>query len=336
MKAENSNVVERERTRLEDVLPLDTPYSLFIDVCNACNFKCKFCAIQTSGRELKFKKQVMDINLYKKIIDDIKEFRKPLKMLRLAASGEPLINKNLAQMIAYAKEKGVTEHIEIVSNGSLLNPQLNRELVAAGLDRIRISIEAADAEGYYQMSGVRLDWKEFKNNINDLYMNRKQCEIYIKTVDAAVETEEKKQKFYTEFGDMCDKISIEHIVPVWADYDEIYDDFSINREEGLHGHKIKDVECCPFPFYSFVIQPDGQVTACCADWEREIIVGDVNVEKVKDIWEGGKYKNFLMGMLENGKNSNHKTCAKCAYPCYDAVDNIDNYRMQILKKYKAL
>lgn len=334
MKAEKKYIVNKERVKLEEVLPLETPYSLFIDICNACNFKCKFCAIQTSDRKLRFKKQLMDMNLYKKVIDDLTEFSEPLKMLRLTANGEPLINNNLPEMIAYAKERGISEHIEIISNASLLQPDINRRLIEAGLDRIRISIEAVDADEYYKMAGIKLNWKEFKNNIKDFYTNRKQCEVYIKTVDAAVEGEERKARFYEEFGDMCDKISVEHVIPIWTDYDEIYNSFNINKEEGLHGDKIREVECCPFPFYSFVINPDGQVTVCCNDWERGIIVGNAEEEKVKDIWKGEKYRKFLEGMLENGRRANHKTCSTCVYPCYDAVDNIDAYRTEILKRFR--
>lgn len=36
------------RSSLIDAVPLDMPYSLFFDVCNACNFHCKFCAPHTS------------------------------------------------------------------------------------------------------------------------------------------------------------------------------------------------------------------------------------------------------------------------------------------------
>ena len=41
MKAEKKYIVNKNRTKLEEVLPLTTPYSMFVDVCNACNFKCK-------------------------------------------------------------------------------------------------------------------------------------------------------------------------------------------------------------------------------------------------------------------------------------------------------
>lgn len=333
MKAERNNIVNAERVNLGEVIPLAVPFSLFVDICNACNFKCKFCAIQT--KEIKrFKKQVMSWELYQKIVDDITEFPAPLKMLRLTANGEPLLNRDLPRMIAYAKEKKITEHIEIVTNASLLTPALSDELVAAGLDRIRISIEATDAEGYEAMCGKRIEWSNFVSNIKYFFDHRGQCEVYIKTVDAAVKTEEDKEKFYEEFEQICDKISIEHVIPIWTNYKKIYDDFNIETGEGLHGHKIKEVNICPFPFYSFVINPDGEVTVCCNDWMRGIVVGNVQEESVRSIWGGETYRKFLGGMIEKGRICNHSTCATCEYPMFDAVDDLDAYQGELLERFK--
>ena len=334
MKAKVSNIVNTNRHELYTVLPLKTPYSLFVDVCNACNFKCKFCAIQYANKKLPFRKMCMDYDLFRKVIDDLRKFPEPLKMLRLAANGEPLLNKRLPEMIEYARG-GVTQWIEFVSNASLLTPELNRKLVSAGLDRIRISIEGIGEEQYYEMSGVKIDWNKFVANIKDLYEHKGNCEIYIKTVDAAVDTEEKREKFFSTFGDICDKISIEHVIPIWTGYDEIYQDFDIETAEGLHGHAVKELDVCPFPFYSFVINPDGEVTVCCNDWERKISMGNVTSESVYDIWNGEKYHNFLLGMLEKGRKENHPVgCAKCQYPCFDAVDNLDSYREIVLERFK--
>ena len=33
----------QKKQKLEDVVPLKTPFSVHIDVCSYCNFKCSFC-----------------------------------------------------------------------------------------------------------------------------------------------------------------------------------------------------------------------------------------------------------------------------------------------------
>ena len=43
--AVKGNIVATERHALQDVIPLRTPYTLAIDPCDLCNFRCKFCAM---------------------------------------------------------------------------------------------------------------------------------------------------------------------------------------------------------------------------------------------------------------------------------------------------
>lgn len=87
MKAINKNIVSEKRNKLEEVIPLTTPYTIAIDPCNLCNFKCNFCAIQSRNEKLNFKKQFMDKKLFFKIIDDLTEFPEQLKVLRINGQG---------------------------------------------------------------------------------------------------------------------------------------------------------------------------------------------------------------------------------------------------------
>ena len=63
----------------------------------------KILEVQTSNKPVKYKKQSMSMELFKKVIDDISNFPKKLKILRIAGLGEPLINQNISKMISYAK-----------------------------------------------------------------------------------------------------------------------------------------------------------------------------------------------------------------------------------------
>lgn len=331
MKAKRENIVNKERHRLEEVLPLEFPYSLAIDPCNLCNFECKFCAMQSSKEKNSYKKQFMELEVFEKIIDDLSEFSEKLKVLRISGQGEPLLNPAITKMISYAKKKQIADYIEIVTNGSRLNSQLNSELVKTGVDRIRISIEEITEEGYLEMANYKIDFKEFVANIKDLHdKSGDQCEIYIKIVDAAVNTEHKKKLFYDIFENICDKIWIEHVIPLWSDYDELNKNFDI-RDVGVCGQKIQAVNVCPYSFYNLVINPDGEVTACCADWKRKLVLGDLRKQSFREVWNGEILKNFWIDMLKGNKNK-YEMCAKCVLPMYDCNDNIDEFAGVILAR----
>lgn len=330
MKAINKNIVCNERNRLEEVIPLETPYTLAIDPSNLCNFKCNFCAIQSQQTALPFTKQLMSKQLFMKIIDDLKAFPSKLKVLRINGQGEPLLNPNIAEMVQYAKEKDVAEFVEMITNGSRLCPELNQKLIDSGIDRIRISIEALDAEGYKNIADAKIDFDNFIDNIKDLHDRSGHCEIYCKIVDAAVPTEEDKNRFFELFGDICDRIFIDNVVPMWSDFEELNQKMKIGKI-GMHGQEIKNVKVCPFSFYSLIINSDGEVTVCCADWKRKLVVGDLKKESLYDIWNGRALRDFWIAML-NGKKNDFEMCRKCLLPMYDCNDNIDDYAKEIALK----
>ena len=99
------------RTPLETVIPLSTPFVVFVDPSDACNFKCRFCPtsdralMKLAGRPWK----QMSFDLFKKIADDMTEFSEQVEVLRMYKDGEPLLNKRLADMIKYAKDVGASK-----------------------------------------------------------------------------------------------------------------------------------------------------------------------------------------------------------------------------------
>lgn len=330
MTAINKNIVCEKRNKLEEVIPLDGPYTVAIDPSNLCNFKCNFCAIQSKEEKLPFKKQFMTLELFKKIIDDLRMFPQKLKVLRINGQGEPLLNPHICEMIRYVKESKVAEFVEMITNGSRLTPTLNRSLIDSGIDRIRISIEALDEAGYRDIAGTKIDFEKFIDNIRDLHEISGNCEIYCKIVDVAVPTESDKEHFFELFGEICDRIFVDNVIPLWSDFEELKN-VTMAAGKGMHGQQIKDVLVCPYSFYSLIINSDGDVTACCADWKRKLVLGNLENESLPEIWRGSKLKEFWVEMLKGNKNR-YEMCSKCLLPMYDCNDNIDEFAEMILER----
>ena len=337
MPARYQNIVNTDRVRLEEVIPLRMPYSIFIDPSEVCNFRCSFCAMQDKNEKLPYKRRIMDFDLYRKTIDDLKKFPGQLKMLRLALHGEPLMNPRFPDMVRYAKEANVAQHIETVTNGSLLNPELNRRIIDAGIDRVRISVESVTEEGYARISGVKLDMDKFLNNIRDLHERSGRCEIYCKIVDIAVPTDAEKKRFSELFGDVCDKYFIDSVIPHWSDYDRLNEikEFNAGTQRGLHGQSVRDVRICPIVFYTLAVHADGQVGVCCSDWRRELIFGDLSRDSLPDIWNSEKLFRFWLTQAA-GKRDSIKVCARCMNPVYDCSDYLDPYSETICGRLTEL
>ena len=67
----------------------------------------------------------MKFDLYKKCIDELALFGDQLKVLRFVGMGEPLLHKNIAEMVAYAVSRNVALRVELLTNGSLLTRQMS-------------------------------------------------------------------------------------------------------------------------------------------------------------------------------------------------------------------
>ena len=89
---------------------------------------------------------MMGMTLFNKIVKDLQEFEEPVKVINLYGFGEPLLNRNIAEMVRILKARKICREIRITTNGLLLTRDLSHELVEAGVDMLRFSIEALDAD----------------------------------------------------------------------------------------------------------------------------------------------------------------------------------------------
>ena len=127
MKAEYKSKLNLEqRVALQDVIPLQTPFLLYVDPSSACNFRCQFCP--TGHKDLvkssDYQRSVMDFAIFQNLIDGLSEFDQPLKVIRFNKIGEPLLNKNLVDMVSLAKNSGLVKYVDLATNGYLLSKEL--------------------------------------------------------------------------------------------------------------------------------------------------------------------------------------------------------------------
>lgn len=331
MKAKiQARINSAPKSMLEAAVPLETPYSIHIDVCSLCNFKCSFCfqsdkeAIRRKGLQRGF----MDFTLFQKIADDLTHFKDKFKKVKIGLHGEPTMHPELPAMIRLLKSKNVTDTIELFTNGSFLKPVLNREIIEAGLSRINISVEALDCARYEKVTGYRMDMEGFVANIKDLYDIRGNCRIYIKIVDIDLSADD-KQKFYAMFGDICDEIFVENVVPQWTEINK----FGM-QGTGMYGQKITGYKyVCPFLFMYLHFNYDGTTSGCTLDWGKEVLIGDVSKESALSIWNGDKLRTLQIAHLEK-RRGDIPFCSHCLAPMVCCMDDLDACAGEVLEKIK--
>lgn len=322
-----------ERTPLEQVLPLKAPYVLYIDPCGLCNFNCNFCPCYRSDYRKEERHAMMDYELFQKIVDDMAEFEEQVKVVYLYGFGEPLLNKDLIRMARYLKERKVCREIRIYTNGALLSPEKNQELVDSGIDLIRISLEGLSSEDYKKVCEARIDFDELIRNIADLYeRSRGKCEISVKVANVSIRTAEDAEKFYDIFEAISDYRFIEDIVEGWPEFDEIVlPEGAVSADEWIWKKKDrKGYSICTYSMTNMVVYANGFVCACPADWKFGTQYGDVHESSLKELWNSSKLRELQLKHLERRRNE-IEVCRNCKCCGYDNVDDVADIIIQRMK-----
>ncbi|MBN1824450.1 MAG: radical SAM protein [Endomicrobiales bacterium] len=323
-----------KREKLADRIPLDTPFVVQIFPVYACNFKCGYCifSIEKSKRHFISDTTSMDIELYKKSIDEMAGFKEKIKVLRIVGKGEPLLHKNIVQMVEYAVSKGVANKVEILTNAALLTPEMSDSLISAGLNRLVVSVQGTSKEKYRKVCGVEIDFEKFIENIKYFYERKKGTEVYVKIVDTALENKEDEKKFYDIYGDICDTMAVEYTVPIHAGIE--YGSDVKEKKVTQFGMPVSEVSVCPQPFFTMQINPDGKVVPCYS-FEYPRIIGDVNKQSAREIWNGAEFVKFRKDMLDGIKKAG-KTCENCEIIKYRLFpeDDLRNDMDRIKRHYK--
>ena len=320
----------KREARLIDAVPLSTPWTMFIDVCSACNYKCQYCPtghpdlLKKHGR----KPAIMRLDLFIKIVDEMKQFQTKLKMVNLYKDGEPLLNPHFSNMVRYLRAANVTEKIWVKTNGQLLEPKLNMELVSCGLDMIGVSVQAVNAQGFYDIAKARIDYEKYRDGVMDLY-NRSRgtgTGVSVKIADVGL-SEASRDKFLHDFGDRCDYIAIEGLHG-WSTSEEF--DYKLGTNNSFDGTPVIKKIVCPLVLYMLTVNSNGDISVCNDDQFHFHKLGNANNENIVDIWGGAKFREFRMMHLD-GHRVENAACANCDY--INALpDSVDDDREAIRER----
>lgn len=121
------------------------PVCLYLEVTNRCNLLCTTCPRTYEDLE---RPTDMSWELFTRIVDQVPDLARAV----LHGVGEPMMVRDLPRMVRYLKSRGA--HVLFNTNGTLLDERRGRELADAGLDELRVSLDAAEPRAFAQVRGV--------------------------------------------------------------------------------------------------------------------------------------------------------------------------------------
>jgi MoaA/NifB/PqqE/SkfB family radical SAM enzyme len=148
----------------EDYTPPTFPPLVQVGISNVCNLGCPQCYYPKYSKKPDFTPLFMEIGLYKKVVDEMRQFPSNT-VLRFLGRGESLIHPRIIEFISYAKEQ-LKGPVALITNGHLLNPERSTDLLNTGIDVLDISVDAATTDTYSLVRGK--NFERLITNINDL------------------------------------------------------------------------------------------------------------------------------------------------------------------------
>lgn len=285
--------------------------NMLLEVTNACNHKCIFCA----NRKMSRKKRMIDIEFSKRIL--LEAYELGMREVGFYSTGEPLLNTHLDLFIQAAKNIGYT-YVYITTNGALADLKTMKKLLAAGLDSIKFSINAINRLSYEFIHGSD-DFNKVIRNLKELSEYRNTAHGKFKIFVSYISTKYTKEneavikEYFTPF---CDGVAIMNA--------GCHHGLTIETKEYLMDEKepSKKVQMpCSMPFKGVYITCEGYLTACCSDFQNYLAYADLNKVSLKDAWNNECIQKLRKQMLD-GKVQN-TLCYNCVYETIAPISPLD-------------
>lgn len=277
------------------------PLHLDIETTDLCNLKCPMCprTLMDENEEVS-KYKYMSKEEYTRIINEA--VKGGVKSIKLQYLGEPLLHKDIAYQIAYAKEQGVLD-VMFNTNASLLTEKMSQEILEAGLDKLFISFDAVNPKLYEQQRVGTTMGRVIDNIYN-----------FIKLRDASFPQTQVRLSMVM-YDDPVWQEQFDAMKVMWSGLvDSLgYGVFNERDPNKKDLYEPVDGFVCEQIFQRMFLKCNGNVTVCCVDDHDEYNIGNWRETPLVDLWNSEKYK-YIRKMHMSNQYSKIQMCQKCFIP----------------------
>lgn len=282
------------------------PSHVDIEIASICDLNCPMCYTTTEEFKKMVKKGLMDIKLFKKLIDEC--VKNNLYSIRLSLRGEPFLHPDIFEMIKYAKEKGIKE-VSTLSHGGRIDEEKFRKLISLGLDWLTISFDGVGET--YEKIRFPLKFQDMVDKIARFKEIKKEMKsvkpvIKVQTVWPAIK--DNPEEFYNTFEPITDQIASNPLI------DYLHNDTEIIYEKNF---------TCPQLWERMCIGAGGEVMLCGNDEMNLHSLGDVNKETIYDIWHGKKLQKAREIHIKHQGVKELSPCKHCYLPRKTQRDSVE-------------
>jgi len=300
------------------------PRTLYLETTNRCDSACQTCI-----RTFHTLEPPKDLTLAE--VQQIVEQFPVLERVVLHGIGEPLLNKQIFEIVAYLKTRGAT--VLFNSDAISLTQKRAAQLIDSSLDEYRVSMDAATRATYAKLRGVD-QFERVIRNVGALVTlqqqrgsNKPRISLWFTTLKANLDELPAFIRLAVRLG--VPEVNAQRLV--FNGYGLAVQEQSLHRhlEEREH-HLIREAEAlaqqsgivfkasgattplqslsgtvpdqrpwagCQRPWTLSYVTANGNVLPCCiAPWTtksyRQLVLGNAFTTGFQHIWNGARYQQF--------------------------------------------
>ena len=293
-----------------EVIPV--PRSVKIELTAACDFKCFFCA---TGQNLRPKAH-MDWLLYTRLAKEIREAG--VEELGLFYLGESMLYPMLPDAIRYAKTECGFPYVFLTTNGYRATADKLRACFEAGLDSLKFSFNAADAEQAKTITRVNCFdaqvqhiWDAHRVRDDVVAKTGHRCGLYASSIQYDGEQQARMEKAVAAIRPYLDE---HYWLPLYSQHTLANGAIERNGFKATQGNQgrvgaLRDPLPCWAVFTEGHITYDGKLSACCFSHTDEFTMADLTVTPFAEAWNSIAFQ--LLRRKHLTKDVTRTCCETC-------------------------
>jgi len=283
------------------------PLALGIELTNHCNLRCPECS--SGSGQMTREKGFMDLRLYEKVMSELSPY---LFYVNLYFQGEPMLHP---QFFSFLTNDHAAFSV-VSTNGQNLSVENAERIARSGLHKLIVSLDGMDQESYsaYRKEGSMKKVIEGIRNISQAKEKfgssiKLEIQFLVNRINEQQVPQirqfarEMKASLSLKSMQVINSSNFEKWLPENKKYRRYY---SVNGE-----YKSRNPlpDRCARLWFNPVVTWDGKVIPCCFDKDAGHVMGDLNHDSFREIWNGPKYRSFRQSIL----SGRHMTeiCTTC-------------------------
>jgi radical SAM protein with 4Fe4S-binding SPASM domain len=290
----------------------ETLDGVYFNLTKRCNLRCVYCYTSAGDRNIGEK----DLNFWIKIIDQLVEINN--KATINFTGGEPTLYNNFWDIVKYAKDRGLK--LTLITNGTNFKEEDIKKYIE-NFSSVEISIDSLREEinsltrGKNSLftsqrfvdalieNGIRPTIMAVVSKLNANYL-KDFIEKYGKSASVRFQPMYKMGR-----GEKLDQIAING-----SEYYEILNSINISKmKDDISYKRNMKYVWCGMGRNVLSIEANGIVYPCQLMHNENFVLGDLNEQSLKEIWEKSPYRKVTLNDIEECKNCEIKHI--CSAPC---------------------